>query len=156
MDKWYTNEETGEVVRVPGDAEHRNASSAPRTRVPPQRRPEIYRPFNPGGHPGLIVRPPPAPPIRPAPQPAPQTTPEVGDDFVAIKKSAVAELLASVGPLWASVLARPQAPQAVGDDIIDRDNATMHRDALALHQQNQTRILALTDLAARAVKLFIK
>ena len=46
-------------------------------------------------------------------------------------------------------------PAMIGDDIIDRTNSTLHRDALAMHQQNQTRILALTELAARAAKLFI-
>jgi hypothetical protein len=53
-------------------------------------------------------------------------------------------------------LVRPEAPQAVGDDVIDRDNAAMHRDALAQHQQNMTRALALTKLAARAVRLLLE
>ncbi len=74
--------------------------------------------------------------------------------YLSIKKSSVAELLPGVGKVLASFLGRPQPPQAVGDDKVDRDNATLHRDALAKHEQNQARILALTDLAARAVKLF--
>jgi hypothetical protein len=74
--------------------------------------------------------------------------------YIAIKKSALAEIIPSVGHLWAAFLGMPAAPQAVGEDKVDRDNAALHRDALAKHQQNQTRILALTDLASRAVKLF--
>ena len=74
--------------------------------------------------------------------------------YFAIKKDALAEIIPSLGQVWASFLGRPELPKAVGNDTIDRDNAALHRDALAHHQQNQTRILALTDLAARAVKLF--
>jgi hypothetical protein len=77
-------------------------------------------------------------------------------NYLAIKKSAIVEILPSLGHLWAAFLGMPQAPQAVGEDKIDRDNAAMHREALARHQQNQTRILALTDLASRAVKLFAR
>ena len=92
---------------------------------------------------------------RPRPRPGPDRD-DIEDqgDFIAVRKGAVAELIPVAGQLWASFLGRPEAPQAVGDDIVDRNNASMHREALALHQQNQTRILALTDLAARAVKLF--
>ena len=79
-----------------------------------------------------------------------------GDYFV-IRKDAIAEAITFIGPaigqVWASFLGQPEPPQAVGDDVIDRDNAAMHRDALAKHQQNLTRILALTDLAARAARL---
>jgi hypothetical protein len=78
----------------------------------------------------------------------------VHGDFVTVKKSALTELIPAVGKVWASFLGRPEPPTAVGDDVVDRDNAAAHRDALARHQQNQTRILALSDLAERALKLF--
>lgn len=76
-------------------------------------------------------------------------------DYMTIRKSAIIELLPIAGQLWASFLGRPDVPQAVGNDVIDRDNASMHRDALAMHQQNQTRILSLSDLASRVVKIFV-
>ena len=98
----------------------------------------------------LPTRPDPIVPVSPAPTPV-----QSSDEYLAIKKSAVADILLAGGKVWASFLARPNPPAAVGDDIVDRDNATMHRDALAMHQQNQTRILALTDLVSRAVKAFI-
>ena len=43
---------------------------------------------------------------------------------------------------------------ATGDAIVDRNNASDHREALARHTQNQIRIQALTDLAAKAIKVF--
>ena len=73
---------------------------------------------------------------------------------VVIEKRAIAEMVPAVGQLWASFLGRPEMPEATGNDIIDRNNAAMHRDSLAMHQQSQTRILALTDLASRVIKLF--
>ena len=76
-------------------------------------------------------------------------------EYFAIKKSALAEIIPAVGQIWASVLVPPEAPKAIGDDIVDRDNASMHRQALAKHDQNQTRILALTNLVARAAKVFL-
>ena len=75
-------------------------------------------------------------------------------EYFAIKKSAIADLLPAVGMVWASFLGTPQAPRATGDDITDRDNASSHRESLAQHQQNQTRILALTELAGRAFAVF--
>ena len=75
-------------------------------------------------------------------------------EYFAIKKSAIADLLPAVGMVWASFLGTPQAPRATGDDITDRDNASSHRESLAQHQQNQTRILALTELAGRALAVF--
>jgi len=85
---------------------------------------------------------------------APQSHPGQSGEYLAIPKTALVELIPTLGQVWASFLGRPGMPQAVGDDVIDRDNAAMHRDALAMHQQNQTRIQALTDLAARAARLF--
>lgn len=76
-------------------------------------------------------------------------------EFFAIRKTVLADLLSAAGPIWASFLMAPEPPKAVGDDVVDRDNASMHRQALAQHDQNQTRILALTDLAARVAKLFL-
>ena len=117
----------------------------------PSRRPGTIRPRYPSPR-G------PAGPIGPAgPVVAVEPTGPVHDhgDYVAIKKDVVAELVPIIGKAYASFLARPEPPSATGDNIVDRDNASMHRDALALHQQNQTRILALTDLVARAAKLFL-
>lgn len=83
-----------------------------------------------------------------------QATAPAGE-FLAIKKSALVDLLPAAGALWASVLSPPDRPAAIGNDVVDRDNASLHREALALHQQNQTRILALTDLAARAARIIL-
>lgn len=82
-----------------------------------------------------------------------------GGDYVAIKRTTLmqlGELIPGVGRVWASFLGRPEAPKAIGNDIIDRDNAATHRDALAQHGQNQTRILALTELAGRALTLLLR
>ena len=75
--------------------------------------------------------------------------------YLSVKKSAVGELIPAAGKVWASFLGTPDAPQATGNDIVDRDNASAHREALAKHQQNQVRILALTELASRAFNLFV-
>ena len=103
----------------------------------------------------------PYPPPRPRPvppvysQPTPRHSQKREDeDHIAIRKSALLELIPSVGKVWASFLGIPDSPQATGDDVTDRNNASDHREALARHTQNQTRILALTDLAAKAVKVF--
>jgi hypothetical protein len=163
------------VIVDDGYDEYRNAvrdhrsqgSGVPTARpyMPPPRMPgQATRP--PGGMFGgivpprqVVVRDPGPPQIVPPRVPARPTTPArpIGfehGEYLTIKKSAIAEILPSLGHLWAAFLGMPQAPQAVGEDKTDRDNAAMHRDALARHQQNQTRILALTDLASRAVKLF--
>jgi hypothetical protein len=173
----YEDPETGQLVDVmvdDGADEYRNASvrdhraqgasPAPRPYMPPPRHPaQSTRP--PGGMFGGIVPPrqvvvrdpglpqtvPQRPPVRP--------TRPIGfehGEYLTIKKSAIGEILPSLGHLWAAFLGIPQAPQAVGEDKTDRDNAALHRDALARHQQNQVRILALTDLASRAVKLFAR
>jgi hypothetical protein len=75
-------------------------------------------------------------------------------DYLAIRKSALADLIPTIGELWASFLGLPDAPQVVGDDVTDRTNAGLHREALARHQQSQARILAVTNLASRAIHLF--
>jgi hypothetical protein len=173
----YEDPDTGQLVDVmveDGYDEYRNAvrdhrsqgSGIPAARpyMPPPRMPgQATRP--PGGMFGGIVPPrqvvvrDPGPPqiVPPRPPARPTSARPIGfehGEYLTIKKSAIAEILPSLGHLWAAFLGMPQAPQAVGEDKTDRDNAAMHRDALARHQQNQTRILALTDLASRAVKLF--
>ena len=75
-------------------------------------------------------------------------------EYFSVKKGAIAEIMPAVGKVWASFLGTPNMPRATGNDIADRDNASAHRDSLAKHQQNQTRILALTELAGRALTLF--
>lgn len=89
------------------------------------------------------------------PRPAPAPPPPVQDGFFTVDKGMVADVVPAVGKVWASFLVPPDGPQATGDDIVDRDNASMHRQALAAHQQNQTRILALSDLAARVLKMVV-
>ena len=101
----------------------------------------------------MVVRPRPTRPVSPQ-RPDVAMTYDDGE-FFAIKKSVLAELIPAAGQVWASLLAPPEPPQAIGNHVIDRDNAAMHRQALAMHGQNQTRILALTNLAARAAKLFL-
>jgi hypothetical protein len=122
------------VLREVDVYEYRNAQ--PSGLVPPRPPPTVPQ--------RILIRHPssPAVPIR--------------GEYVTIKKSAIAEIIPGLGRLWAAFLGMPQAPLAVGEDKTDRDNAAMHREALARHQQNQTRILALTDLASRAVKLFTR
>lgn len=169
----YEDPDTGDVVDVydddDGAEDYRNAR--PRHRrgrgfsgFAERARPR--RPF-PHQHGGGIVRPAPRPrdpagpmvvrpreprPTRPAPA---QGVIQDGGEFYTIKKSVIAELLPAAGQVWASLLAPPEPPQAIGNDIVDRDNAAMHRQALAMHDQNQTRILALTNLASRVAKLFL-
>jgi len=163
----YEDPETGELIDVmldEGSDHYRNAGPrerrADRRRSPGRPRPRPYsghphdsgRRLQPRGR-ALVVREP-RPTRQPMMAPPPGMSPQSGEYF-AIKKSTLAELAPAVGQICASFLGRPEAPRAVGDAVIDRDNAAMHRDALAAHQQNQTRILALSDLAARAAKLFL-
>ena len=161
----YQDPETGDLVDVMVAEEPRNAP---------------FRPF-PGGIVPRHARPqrpyhPPPGNVRPRPVHRPQSGGIVPDrlytahrgptgrhdaaapvhgEYLSIKKAAFAELIPAAGQLWASFLGLPDKPKAIGDDIVDRDNALMYSEALATHQQNQTRILALTDLAARAIKVFV-
>lgn len=157
----YQDPDTGEIVDVIVDdePEYRNAGRDHRADVPRSTAPPRHP-----GHPGnlaprpqhgstgiparVIVR----NPARPLPGQGPGYN---AGEYFAIKKSAIADVIPAVGQVWASFLGRPAMPQAVGDDVIDRNNAALHRDALAKHQQNQTRITALTDLAARAARLLL-
>ncbi|MCG8422061.1 MAG: hypothetical protein MJE77_29410 [Proteobacteria bacterium] len=75
-------------------------------------------------------------------------------DYFSISKNALVEFIPAVGKVWASFLGVPDKPEATGDHVTDRNNAAEHREALAKHSQNQTRILALSDLAAKAIHLF--
>jgi len=103
---------------------------------------------------------------RPAPR-GPVTRPDTGHrpvtvhptesgEFVSVRKSDVVGLIPLGGELWAASLGRPDMPQATGDDVTDRTNAAMHRDALALHDQNRDRIRALAGLVERAAMLLLK
>ena len=155
----YHDEETDEVVEVwLEQGEVRNApprfqrgSGVGRHLI---RRPRGGRPHGGALRPrsgsgGGVVR----DPRRPMPRPVPG---QVDDgDYISIRKGAIAEIVPALGQLAASFLGRPDAPRAVGDDVSDRNNASKHRAALAEHQQNQTRILALTDLGARVLKLVL-
>ena len=144
----------------------RNARRDHRGRAPGRGGPPARRP-RPGGFnrpaprprwpqsPMVVRDPGPRRPYRPVPGHGPAPDTMMQGEYLSIKKSTLAELVPAAGQLWASFLARPEMPQASGNDIIDRDNASMHREALAMHQQNQTRILALTDLAARVAKLIL-
>lgn len=157
--QYFENPETGEVFELITEPDYRNAG--PRDHRGSGSRPAIRRighrpPSSMGG-------------IRPRSSDRPDIVRHPGDDdrsvpahrsqsgeYVSIRKSALAEIIPSIGQVWASFLVRPEPPQAVGDDVIDRDNAAMHRDALAQHQQNMTRALALTKLAARTVQLLLE
>ena len=74
---------------------------------------------------------------------------------LAIKKSALLDLIPVGGAAWACMLERPDKPVVVGNDVIDHENAAMHRDALAAHQQNMMRIRVISELAARAIKVLV-
>ena len=127
---------------VETEEEYRNASRPPTSGSLPGT-PRPRQPNRP------VLRPRPRRPVPVQAEPVTQSS-----AHVVIEKQALAEMVPAVGQLWASFLGRPEKPDAIGNDIIDRNNAAMHRDALAMHQQNQTRILALTDLASRVIKLF--
>ncbi len=158
----YIDPETGNLVDVMvdgNDADYRNAG--PRDHRGGNRPPSSTsmpnrpgpRPHRPGGSRPTRPRPTRPRPTRPYPDHANSITDS--GEYVTIPKSLIAELIPATGQVWASFLGLPDAPQATGNDVIDRDNATMHRDALAMHQQNQTRILSLSNLASRLVKLFV-
>jgi len=164
----YIDPETGESVDVMIDDSEAEAyrNAGPREHRGTGR--PSRGPFGGHQHGGGLTRPAPRPrdpantTVIARPRPPVVARPTIGQsmahddgEYFAIKKSAIAELLPAVGQIWASFLAPPAPPAAVGNDIVDRDNAAMHRQALAMHDQNQTRILALTNLAARAAKLFL-
>lgn len=161
----YQDPDTGEIIDVIVDdePEYRNAgrdhrADVPRSTAPPRHPGHPGNPASPPRHgstgiPARVIVRNPGPPARPLPGQGPAGY-DAGE-YLAIKKSALADVIPAVGLVWASFLGRPAMPQAVGDDVIDRDNAALHRDALAKHQQNLTRIEALTDLAARAARLLL-
>ena len=165
----YTDPDTGELIDVmiadPDDrADYRNgrdhrghggAGFGGHHRPPWQHQGVPGGHGAPGGHgvPGgrgmpdrVIVR----HPVPTVPVPGQHT-----GDTITIPKSAVTAIIPALGQVWASFLGLPEAPHAIGNDVIDRNNAALHRDALATHAQNQTRILALTDLASRALRLML-
>lgn len=162
----YIDKETGNVIDVYDDDHepidpYRNAGPEVRRRgrgfreviehaqvgIPrPRPRPGHRPPRSPGQQP--IVR-------EPYDRPMPVPRPPVQDGGFSIDKSIVADVVPTVGKVWASFLLPPDMPPATGDDIADRDNASMHRQALTEHQQNQTRILALTELAGRVIKMVL-
>lgn len=157
----YEDPNTGEPVDVMVDdgeddddddgdeaAEHRNARPArgkrrrrgrPGRRGSPRPRP---RPGSPRPRPrlgGIVTR-----PRRPEP---------ADDGYFRLKKEALIEVIPLAGKLWSSFLGQPDMPPPTGDDITDRGNAALHRDALAKHQQAQHRIEALSEIAARALDM---
>jgi hypothetical protein len=144
----------GEEYRNAGPRDHRGGSRdgglfglrrprRPGRRPRPRPRPPVIRPREPRG------------PVRPRP-PIVHPSGPIADHggYLTISKDALAEFVPAIGKVYASFLQRPEGPVATGNDTVDRDNATMHRDALAQHSQSQTRILALSELAGRALKLF--
>ena len=163
----YEDPDTGEVIDVMTTDDYddddyddeaddfRNARRLSRRRGPPRRRSKRpLRPYRPG-YPSYY--PPPRPPAYGGGRPtviAPPKPVTTSPDHVSIRKSALVELVPAVGKVWASFLGIPDAPRATGDDIVDRDNAADHRESLARHSQSQVRILALSDLAAKAFKIF--
>lgn len=127
---------------------HPRSGGSKRPRTAPPRRPNRRRspPVRVGRRAPMVIR----ASQRPRPVVVAQTP-----DRISIRKDAVIELLPMVGQVWAAFLGMPDAPAIENDDRIDRENAAAHRQALAQHQQNQTRILALTNLATRAANLMI-
>lgn len=144
----YVNPETGQLVDVMVDEDPtRNARR--HVEAPPS----VSAVSRPGAG-GFYARPMmphfPRPPVQVA-QPV-----QTGPAYLSVRKADLLELVPAIGAIWASVLVLPDAPVATGDDVIDRNNATMHREALARHQQSQTRILALTELGRRLINAFTR
>jgi len=83
------------------------------------------------------------------------TSAQQSADHISIRKDDMVSLIGMGGELLAAFYGRPAMPQVVGDDVTDRTNAALHRDALALHDQNRDRIRALTGLAERAAKMML-
>jgi hypothetical protein len=141
---YYRNAQVNDHRRPP----HHGGSSPgvvpPRTRsVPPSAghaMPVASRP--------VVVR---SPGARPVVHAYPQQEP-----LGTINATTIAKLAPIVGQLCAAFLGRPNPPEIVGSDRIDRENAALHRDALAAHQQNQARILALSDLVGRGIEIVAK
>ena len=100
------------------------------------------------------------------PEPAPRS-PRVTDqarpmanvadngEYLAIRKDALIDLISIGGDAWASWLTRPDFPQATGDAKTDFDNASLHRDALALHDQNRDRVRTVSSLLERMARLLL-
>jgi hypothetical protein len=145
----YYDPETGEYVDVVVPEGVRNARTRAVARPTPRRGRPVRSPRGPSR---AETR---TPVYRSPIQRSPVMVPQPGSGQLVIDKAAMTELIPVIGKVWASFLGRPNPPKATGDDVIDRDNAALHRDALAQHHQNQTRILALTDLAQRAIKMVI-
>lgn len=77
------------------------------------------------------------------------------DEYLAIRKDTLASVVPLIGELCAAYLGRPDLPLPSGDPETDFTNHALHRDALALHDQNRDRIRALSVLAERAAKLIL-
>ena len=105
-----------------------------------------------GGAPA--VRPPNT--YQPAPhQAGPRSSAQIDSEHVSIRKDAVLDLVSVGGELCAAFLGRPDMPKYVGDPSADFTNATLHRDALARHEQNRERIRAVTGLVERAARILL-
>lgn len=103
------------------------------------------------------IRPRPPEPVAEPPPTAPRPTRNVYADgeYLSVRKEVFASLIPMGGELWAAFLGRPGLPKPSGDPNVDFANAALHRDALALHDQNRDRIRALTGLAERVVRLMM-
>ena len=162
----YHDPETGDEIDIFTDdglgvrnaRDHRSSSGG--QRQPPPSRREIAvrrRPLVPRAPGGYRPAPPPAVSAAPVAPPSPAAVPNVHSDgnYVSVKKDALLGLISLGGEFWASYLGRPDMPQPTGHTDTDLVNASLHRDALALHTQNRDRIRALTGLAERAAKLLL-
>jgi len=146
----YHDPETGQLVDVliqEDDAAHyRNAAERSGSRIAVPRR-GVPTPRSRGqgdrqSTRAIVVRQPDAAPVS--------------DDYFRLKKDAIVEIVPLVGKVWSSFLGRPDMPTPTGDHIVDRENAALHRDALAQHQQAQHRIEALSQIAGRALDMLLR
>lgn len=154
----YADPDTGDVVDVMVDND--DDDDGLRNAAPRPRRPTVVRQPYRRPSPPVQVRPrPQAPVYTGSPAPIVRYEPQavvMSGEHISIRKGALLELIPAIGKIWASFLGMPAQPKATGNDLVDRDNAAAHRDALAQHAQNQTRILALSELASQAVKAFVR
>ena len=163
----FTDQETGDELELhfDPDGHNPNVRNAPRD----------HRPGSPGGSKSfmpthgagfsLVRNPPPRTPATRDPEkthhpratdpgrPARNVTSD--GEYLAIKKEALVDLISIAGDAYASFLARPDVPRATGDNKTDFDNAALHRDALALHDQNRDRIRTISGLVERTARLLL-
>lgn len=88
-------------------------------------------------------------------QPQPSGTVNTSGEYLAIKKDVIGDLLPMAGKIWAALLGQPGRPEYTGDPRSDFTNAALHREALAQHEQSQLRIMTVSDVAGRVLKLLM-